>query len=320
MPSSASRRSAWARRFRAPSTRLPGLPRSLDGLHFVRLRPGGPPPGDSSASARRCSTVSRACAASSSRSPSRFFSASLRAAADGASAAVVKPSQRQRSPSRETSLWPGFKASRSRKPSALLDDADLVQPALQGRRGRGDRGEGGDAVGARRDRSSPAPVSAQWAGAEALVEASRSSPSAAPRAVSIALLHGNLVKSGRPQVAALRGEELGERARFGFELLRLALGLVQGLPQAALGLAGGGQFFAGGHDGLFGLLDRVLRHRHVFAQQVDGRRIVGRRATSAAMSRSTRSFSEAKRAARSISSRIGRSRAARRAFRSEVWA
>ena len=45
----------------------------------------------------------------------------------------------------------------------------------------------------------------------------------------IALLHGDLVKGGRPQVAALRGEELGKRPRFGFELLRPALGFVQGL-------------------------------------------------------------------------------------------
>ena len=61
-------------------------------------------------------------------------------------------------------------------------------------------------------------------------------------------------RAGGHRSAALGDEELGKRPRFGFEPLRLALGLVERLAQAALGLAGGGRALAGRHDGLFGLL------------------------------------------------------------------
>ena len=87
---------------------LAGLAGGLDGLRF--LAGGGADGGLRGlglvrAGARRQHGRS---AASRSRSPRRFFSASRRAAAEGASAAVVKPSQRHRSPSRETRRWPGF--------------------------------------------------------------------------------------------------------------------------------------------------------------------------------------------------------------------
>ena len=71
-------------------------------------------------------------AASIARSPRRFFSARRRAAGVGASAACVKPSQRHRSPSFETSLWPGFSNVRKAVPSARA-----TTPIWFSRRARG---------------------------------------------------------------------------------------------------------------------------------------------------------------------------------------
>ena len=81
-----------------------------------------------------------------SSSPSRLRSASRLAAAVGASAAATKPSQRHRSPSRETSRWPGFSVRCRRGPSLRRDDADLAQAARQ----LGRAGDVGDRAARRR--------------------------------------------------------------------------------------------------------------------------------------------------------------------------
>ena len=77
--------------------------------------------------ARLASTSPRTACSSASMSASRFLPASRRAAPVGALAATEKPSQRQRSPSRETSRWPGLSSGQARGVGAL-DHADLRQP------------------------------------------------------------------------------------------------------------------------------------------------------------------------------------------------
>ena len=91
----------------------------------------------------------------------------------------------------------------------------------------------------------------------------------------VALLHGDLVEGRRPQVAGFGGEQFGQRPGFGFQLLRLALGLVERLPQADFGVAGSREFLTGDNHRLFGLMHRVFGDRHVFAQEIDRRPIVG---------------------------------------------
>ena len=70
-------------------------------------------------------------AASTSISASRFFPASRRAAPVGALAATVKPSQRHRSPSLETSRWPGLSSGASRPHPSPRDHADLREPSRE---------------------------------------------------------------------------------------------------------------------------------------------------------------------------------------------
>ena len=73
----------------------------------------------------------RACGLCASSSDSRLRSASRCAAGVDASAAATNPSHRHRSPSRETSRWPGFKGGCRRAAlSRPLDDADLAQAAV----------------------------------------------------------------------------------------------------------------------------------------------------------------------------------------------
>ena len=109
----------------------------------------------SSASAfRRCGACPRRrcarCPSSASRSARRFFSASRRAAAVGAFEAAAKPSQRHRSPSRETSRWPGLQLRNQLRPERAIDHADLREPARQLGRRRDMARERLDAVRQRR--------------------------------------------------------------------------------------------------------------------------------------------------------------------------
>ncbi len=126
----------------------------------------------------------RTACSSASMSARRFLPARRRAAPVGALAATEKPSQRQRSPSRETSRWPGLSSGVEARRILARDDADLRQPARQllrrldvARRAlRRPSGSAGS-VG-----SMAAP--AQRIGADGSIGASRSSPSAAPSAAS----------------------------------------------------------------------------------------------------------------------------------------
>ena len=103
-----------------------------------------------SSASRLAAASIRACSRSASISASRARSASRRAAPVGACAAATKPSQRQTSPSRDTSRCPVFSCDTSSAPRSFVDHADLRQPARQFRR-RGDMvGERLDALGQRR--------------------------------------------------------------------------------------------------------------------------------------------------------------------------
>ena len=133
---------------------------------------------------RACRRRRRARRASSpSMSASRPRSARRRAAPVGACASAAKPSQRHRSPSRDTSRWPGF--SMATRPAA---SARATTPICARR-----RASSGGAVTCRDSGSAPcgsagsvgsiaAPV--QRIGEDGSAGASRSSPSAAPSAFS----------------------------------------------------------------------------------------------------------------------------------------
>ena len=126
----------------------------------------------------------RAWASSASRSASRFFAASRRAAAVGAFEAAAKPSQRHRSPSGETSRWPG---------SQLPDQRRARARGRPRRSARAGAASSGGAVTWRASGSAPsgsagsaasAAAPAQRIGEAGSTGASRSSPSAAPSAAS----------------------------------------------------------------------------------------------------------------------------------------
>ena len=122
---------------------------------------------------------------SASMSARRLRPASRRAAAVGAWAATAKPSQRHRSPSCDTSRWPGLSLAQCAAPSARGDDADLGEPPRHGVRRRGDEGGQSGMTPAGSGGSATSTVAPpQWIGAAASTGASRSSPSAAPSAVS----------------------------------------------------------------------------------------------------------------------------------------
>ena len=85
------------------------------------------------------------------------------------------------------------------------------------------------------------------------MEASRSSPSAAPSAVSKPLATVTRVERPRPAVAGGGREQLGEGARFRFQALRRPLRLRQRSAAAGLRLAGSGHGGAGPPGFLLGL-------------------------------------------------------------------
>ena len=155
--------------------------------------------------AANCASA-RASASSASSSASRLRCASRCAAALGASAAATNPSQRQRSPVLLTSRWPGLAAapaaarpsalstspiwSSRRFSSALPDTCATAASTPPGRAGSPALGIG----------------PAQWSGAPASEEASRSSPSAAPSAVSnpASTLSSSAIAVHRPLAPPLR--------------------------------------------------------------------------------------------------------------------
>ncbi len=194
------------------------------------------------------------------------------------------------------------------KPQAvgLADDADLPQAALQRRGGVGDgRRASRDAVRQRRIAFARARIGpmggSRRVGRGVEIVAERR----AERRL-VALLDGDLVERRRPQVA-----RSGRRRAWRACALRFRAAAPCARPRSGAG-AGGSRPRgrrpvprAPPSTASSACAHRVLGDGHVFAQQVDGRRHRPRRLESAATSRSRRSFSEAKRAARSISSRIG---------------
>ena len=158
------------------------------------------------------------------RSPSRFFSTSRRAAGVGASAAAAKPSQRQRSPSRETSRCPGLQPRRQRRArrrgrrrrSARAGARAAAAPGC-GRRALRRPREG-------RDRRRPSrPPSAPARPRRSRRRDRRRAPRRAPfRSRARRRSRRALADICRPAADA---EQLFERARLGLQPLRQALGL-----------------------------------------------------------------------------------------------
>ena len=177
-------RSAAAWSSRAASVQVLRLAPAARALRF-RLRPPRRRRLRRASTAWRfVSTSLRAAASSPSIACRRPRSASRRAAPVGACAATAKPSQRQKSPSGETSLWPGLSSVAARR----APSARATTPIWASR-----RASSGGALtysesavtpsgSAGSDGSSAAP--AQRIGADSPTGASRSSPKAAPSAFS----------------------------------------------------------------------------------------------------------------------------------------
>ena len=180
--------------------------------------------GDSAASAVR--TFSVAATASASSSTSRFFCASRCAAAVGASALAVKPSQRQSAPSRLTSRWPGLSSICNRRPSAAS-----TMPIWARRRAscRGALHDGCQAAHAfRQSRIAGGKVGFRPMHGRAAIE----------RGVEIlakccaerrfkAAFNADLLQHRGKQVAGRGIDYLGERARLGLDAGEFGSGLLQ---------------------------------------------------------------------------------------------
>ena len=221
--SPAERRSASLSVSRAASTSR-RAPLTASMARRLPRRPASHGRGEALGLARAASRAPRAPRrASASISPRRLRSARRRAAAEGASAAVVNPSQRQTSPSRDTSTWPGRSAARSAR-LRVLSTTPIWREAPPQRRGRLHE------IRQRRDarraapRRRPARSSAQCVGAagvgrrvEILAQAPRRAPSRNPSRRSPG--------RGSAAIACRAGSsELAQGARLGLEPLRLAFG------------------------------------------------------------------------------------------------
>ena len=211
-----------------------------------------------SAALRFSSTAVRAVTSSPSMSARRLRCARRRAAPVGAWASAAKPSQRHRSPSRETSRWPGLSSAASRAPSARSTTPIWVRRrassagactclasdsrALRQRRiGRIDRGAG------------PAHRVALVDRRVEIVAERRA------KRDLVALLDGDAVDHRRPHALGLDREQLHQGLGFGVEPLHRALGVGEreagGVEMLARRDVGG----FGRDRVLFGLADRGLR-------------------------------------------------------------
>ena len=253
---SASRRSAAIRRSRARS-KARRAPRAASSAALSADAAARTAACALSASARSRSAMARASAASRSRSPRRFFSASRRAAAEGASAAAVKPSQRHRSPSRETSRWPGLSRARRAAPSSRA-----TMPICASRRfsasGPCTKSDSGRTPSGRAGSSAPSPFNAQCTGADVGRGAFEILAERGAERGLVALRDGNEVEHLRPHVVGARGKELREGADLGLEALRGALGVVCRTAAARLRLARAGKHVAGFGRALVGAAQRLL--------------------------------------------------------------
>ena len=175
-------RSAWAWRSRAASASR------WAARQASRAEPSAEEAAFSAASAvssawRLAEASMRACSSSFSISTSRARSASRRAAPVGAWAAATKPSQRQTSPSGDTSRWPVFSCDTSSAPRSLG-----TTPIWARRRassiGASTCAASGSTPSGSAGSPSVTPELVQRIGADGSTGASRSSPSAAPIAFS----------------------------------------------------------------------------------------------------------------------------------------
>ena len=226
-----------------------------------RLRPRRPRSASAcaaSAALRFSSTAVRAVTSSPSMSERRLRCARRRAAPVGAWASAAKPSQRQRSPSRETRRWPGLSRPARRAPSARSTTpiwarrrdssggactilGERLRAFRQRRIGRVDRG-------------------AHPAHGVLLVD--RRVEIVAERRAErdlVALLDGHLVDHRRPHALGLDRQQLHQGLGFGVEALHRAFGVGQrnagGIEVLARRAVGG----FGGERRLFALSDRGLR-------------------------------------------------------------
>ena len=188
----------------------------------------------------------------------RLRCASRRAAPVGAWASAAKPSQRQRSPSRETRRWPGLSRPASRAPSARSTTPiwarrrassggactilrERLHAVRQRRIGRIDRG-------------------AHPAHGVGLVD--RRVEIVAERGAErdlVALLDGHLVDHRRPHALGLDRQKLHQRLGFGVEALHRALGVGERHARGVEVLARGAVRGFGGERGLLGMADGGLR-------------------------------------------------------------
>ena len=167
----------------------------------------------------------------------RARSASRRAAPVGAWAAATKPSQRQTSPSSDTSRWPVLSCDTSSAPRSFGDDADLRQPARQfGRRLRHGRRAASTPSGSA---GSPS-VDAGTGPAHRRRRIDRRVEIVAERGAErllVALGDGDAVDDRRPQVLGLAVDELGDacalRSRAAARACRLRSAARARLPASA---------------------------------------------------------------------------------------
>ena len=182
-----------------------------------------------------------------------------RAAPVGALAATEKPSQRQRSPSRETSRWPGLEQRQRRAASVALDHADLREPAREFRRRLNMIGERLDAL--RQRRIGGIDVGARPAHGRRRID--RSFEIVAERGAErglVALLDGEIIDHGRPEILGVDMQEawpsvLASVSRRCARRSASASGTRADIER----LPGGGMRGFGTHGGRFGFDKRGLR-------------------------------------------------------------
>ncbi len=226
------RRCGWPRARRWRAARARRRPRAAGRASLARGSASASAAVRTSASAastavRLASTSARAACNSASMSASRFLPASRRAAPVGALAATEKPSQRHRSPSRETSRWPGLSSVRKARRVGAVDDADLREPAREFGRRLDVLASGFDAL--RQSRIGGLDRGAGPAHRRGGID--RRFEIVAERGAErglVALRDGEVVDHRRPQVLGVDVEQLGERLRLGVEPLHAALGLGSG--------------------------------------------------------------------------------------------
>ena len=208
---------------------------------------------------RFASTSPRAAASSPSIACRRPRSASRRAAPVGACAAAAKPSQRQKSPSRDTSRWPGLSSAARRGPSARS-----TTPICASRRAS----SGGALHDGARARSTPSGklrigrIERRAGPAHRRRLVDRRIEIVAERGAQrllVALVDDQRVHHRRPQIFVLDREQLADGLRLGLEPLHAALGGGERRARGVELLARAGVRDFRGARGALGFGERRLR-------------------------------------------------------------